>query len=710
MYSVSQRLLVFLASSRKAKGRVRLIAEGEGKRLEWAFSSAGALAGKLPEHNEAVLLIAGASPESAAATAVQDLWQGSPRGVWHCADLAYLWSLEAPENLDDLERLSEEAERCLASVSDDLLAQLAGLVSEAGAQQRLGFFEHELHRRHDALNMPASGEVDIEAYYPPSREAGAPSRQEMPSDMLERVFNAREAMARAFDEYEERPQQLDMARAVEQALAKSQPLIVEAGTGVGKSLAYLLPLAIHSARTGKLCLVSSNTINLQQQLVDLDVPRLRAILDSLELKITLLKGREHYLCLKRLEETWLVNTPGARQRRERFLGADVSPLLFILRLLLQCSEDNSGDLDTVPGPEGFPQAERAQLLRAVDCGYSTCLGRRCEYYKARCHFFSKRGEAASSHITIANHALVFSLYDPQSEDGDSIVSRAPVIVFDEAHNLESAITNQHTREVSDEMPVELGNRLLAVLQHEGLSRRLTLPAGSVGEEWREALARVQSTMPEVPGWVKLAAEIRGQVNSLLEQAADKARIPYDSPVQLTPGTVTQEQMQVMELLAKLAQRLLAVVSKYHELAGSLAGLFASESSDLYVDDDSFQMDLQSLCIDLRDCIEALGQWQPDDPSSICWFNCDLSLGEPSWAYKTAPLKAGPLFQPLLAGKECVVLSSATLTVADSFDYLQASLGFDDAAAERSRWLKLESPFNFQEQSLLLIATDMARPT
>ena len=309
----------------------------------------------------------------------------------------------------------------------------------------------------------------------------APPRQELPEDLLSRIFEAQQKFEEVFENYEERPQQIEMARAVEEALADSHPLVVEAGTGVGKSLAYLVPLAIHAARHGKLCLVSTNTLNLQQQLIDLDLPRLKEILDELDLRITLAKGREHYLCVKRLEDLWLRNTQQAIQRRALFSEQTIDGLMLVLRLLLNGPGD-SGDMGDMQSAPGLRPALRRAIERNIDCGYATCLGERCEY-RNDCHFFTMRARAMQSHVVVANHALVFSLHNPD-EDTDSIVSKASAIVFDEAHNLESAITNQLTLEVDDSMPVELGNRLLGLLQDETCRRRLELSPDSLEQAAR----------------------------------------------------------------------------------------------------------------------------------------------------------------------------------------------------------------------------------
>lgn len=703
---VGRWLLLLVDSPRWLAGTAQLDAADEHP---WPFDSASHLLGPLEDARELTICLAGAGPDSPAAAELRLHWPHGHPHIAYTEHVAYLLGRTVPANMEELRALAEQLASWLQDLPDDVLAQLDELTMEAGAQAALSIFTAELHRRHDPLSQPHAGHVELAQFYPHQRAASGVSRQGVPQDILERIFAAREALAGAFVEYEERPQQIRMASEVEKALAESRPLIIEAGTGVGKSLAYLLPLAAHAARTGKLCLISTNTINLQQQLLEQDVPRMRRILDMLDVRVTLLKGREHYLCLKRLHDSWLAAGPQARQHRERSLAVGAPAVLLVARLLSEYLGEPGLDLDGIPSPPELSMAERMQILGSMDCRFATCLGERCPQ-RRQCHFFARRDEAEASHITITNHALVFALHGAGDGEGEHLVSKASVVVFDEAHNLESAITNQMTATVSHEQPVNFANWMQNVLEHEGCARRLALAGTAVPEACRAQFTRVQQLAGQVGEWVRASVEIREQVSRLLEQATGKGHLPLGENIQLTPSTATPGQAKVMALLTKLAQRLLAVFQLYRELAWLLHALFCAEEGDLYVDDSQFQMDVQSLALELDEACHALEMWRPEDPGSITWFNCDATGSEPRWEYRTAPLDPGPYFQSLLAGKDSVILSSATLAVADNFDYLQRSLGFDAERVQRAQWVQLDSPFDYAKQALLLVATDLAGPT
>ncbi len=703
------RILVYLNNSRDVRGELRLLREGQPPD-DIAFSDSRQLLAAIPDSQRDSLVIAGAGWDSLAVRTLVSSWPGPSGSLCLAEDLLYLLGVSrVHDSLFKLQTACQAAWEKLAAVPNDLLAQLAWLVSEMGEARRLGWLEAELHLRSDILNLPASGDVEMDKFFPAKAPAGAPTRQDLPPDLLEKLFAARKALSTAFDAYEERPQQQAMVHAVEQALDQKQPLVVEAGTGVGKSLAYLLPLAVQTARTGKLGIVSTNTINLQTQLMEQDIPRLRRVLDMLELRVTLLKGREHYLCLKRLQDLWLHNGAESQRRRARLLQSGTPALLYILHLMIRAAMQPDGELDDVPAPAELKLGERSELSRSVDCGFATCLGDRCEF-RGNCHFFGRRDNALQSHIAITNHALVFALFNPADEDRDNVATKSSYVVFDEAHNIESAITSQNTLEVSDHLPIDLGNKLLEVLDNENIRRRLALSSSQVGDNLADTFNRCQSFGDMLPQWMKQLAETRAQVIRLLQHAQMKGVISDEFQSQVSPATAEPDQSAMLVLLGKLAARLAGLVERMLTLASDLKGLFTTESSDMYLEDAQLQMDLQSLQLDLLACHHALINWKPEDSGSITWFNVEPDSMDPKWEYKTAPLQAGPIFQALLSAKESVVLTSATLTVAGSFDYMKQSLGFSPELADKTQWLSLDSPFDYSEQSLLLVASDMAGPT
>ena len=227
------------------------------------------------------------------------------------------------------------------------------------------------------------------------------------------------------DGYEARPGQIDMLKAVVRAFNAREHLMIEAGTGVGKSLAYLVPAVNWAVLNDTPVVVSTATRNLQSQLVGSDIPRaVRTVGD--EVRVALLKGRGNYLCLRALGEL-MRDGYYAMSRDER---AEFGEVVAWLQ-----SADCDGDLDSASAP----------LLRArLTCAGEDCAGRRCPY-GSKCFIRKARERAQRAHLIVANHALVLA---EAANPGSGILPSYGRLVFDEAHNLEDVATEFFSCEFS----------------------------------------------------------------------------------------------------------------------------------------------------------------------------------------------------------------------------------------------------------------------
>ena len=224
-----------------------------------------------------------------------------------------------------------------------------------------------------------------------------------------------------FQSFEQRPEQVEMLRTVTEALSSSRHMMVEAGTGVGKSFAYLVPAALFAITNNTRVVVSTNTINLQDQLIKKDIPDLRAAL-NLDLRAAVLKGRSNYLCPRRLQ-----------YMRQRF-PANVNEMRVLAKVLVWLLENQSGDRNEL-NLTGPAEREIWARMSAEDdaCGGETCVkttGGACPFYKAR-------QAALTAHVLIVNHALLLS----DIASGSHVLPAYDHLIVDEAHHLESATTN-----------------------------------------------------------------------------------------------------------------------------------------------------------------------------------------------------------------------------------------------------------------------------
>jgi ATP-dependent DNA helicase DinG len=223
------------------------------------------------------------------------------------------------------------------------------------------------------------------------------------------------AISNCLPDFESRPEQVAMAAAVERAIAERRHLIVEAGTGVGKSFAYLVP-AIQAALADKDCrvVVSTHTIGLQEQLIRKDLPFLRQVLP--DFRAVLIKGRGNYVSLRRLR---------VAQQRGASLLADTEQLLQIGRWARQTVDGSRSDLEFKPSPS---------VWDLVESDSGNCLGRKCRDYD-RCFYFKARRAIYGAQILVVNHSLFFSDLALRRA-GFGLLPDYKVVIFDEAHTLE----------------------------------------------------------------------------------------------------------------------------------------------------------------------------------------------------------------------------------------------------------------------------------
>ncbi|MEP7293101.1 MAG: exonuclease domain-containing protein, partial [Chloroflexota bacterium] len=221
--------------------------------------------------------------------------------------------------------------------------------------------------------------------------------------------------------YEYRTQQVDMAQAIGDAFNRSQHLMVEAGTGTGKSIAYLVPAILWSIQNNERVVISTNTINLQEQLIDKDVPTLRDALD-LPFTASVMKGRANYLCPRRLQ--------AVRRRRP----TSIDELRTVAKILVWLIESKTGDRGEI-SLRGSEENNTWQRLSAEDEG---CSMDRCKVVMAgACPFYKARKAADSARVLIVNHALLIS--DALMES--RVLPEYRYVIIDEAHHLEEATTD-----------------------------------------------------------------------------------------------------------------------------------------------------------------------------------------------------------------------------------------------------------------------------
>src|SRR6266481_4825180 len=227
--------------------------------------------------------------------------------------------------------------------------------------------------------------------------------------------------------FEFRPQQQEMAAAVARALEDERHLVVEAGTGVGKSLAYLAPAILFAIEQHKKAIVSTHTINLQEQLLYKDIPILKKIL-PVEFEAALMKGRQNYLCPRRLERA-------LQQQNELFTGPEQNELTRLAEWARTTRDGSVSDLSVEPDPKVWTQVCSEPHI---------CTGKTCGQ-QSNCFYQQARKRLLSSDVIVINHTLLFMLLgspDQQEERESGYLFPNDFIIFDEAHTLEQIASRQ----------------------------------------------------------------------------------------------------------------------------------------------------------------------------------------------------------------------------------------------------------------------------
>ncbi len=510
-------------------------------------------------------------------------------------------------------------------------------------------------------------------------------------------------VARSLPGYEERPEQLRMAFAVGEAFNRGQLAVVEAGTGTGKSLAYLAPAILWALENEERVVVSTNTINLQEQLIRKDIPFLQRA-TGLEFKAVLVKGRGNYLCRRRAET------------------ARAEPGLFDDELAAEFAAILEWAQTTADGSrEELPLLPSEAVWEEVRCELDQCSRVRCGHY-AGCFFHKARRRAAQADLLVVNHALLLSdLALRQQTDNYSAAAVLPPferVILDEAHHLEDVATSYFASQVSRFAFA----RVLNKLRHPRKFEKGVLP---------RLLAALAQELPDSED--ELYRDLHGRIETALasrQQLLDQALRELEELGQDLAGLLGKEVNEREELKfrlipaftagpawAGLAERIRALAQATATLAKELRALLKECGripEEVYDKLGSQIVDLRGLTARLEGIAGDLGFFLAGDADTCAWFEVARSrVGRGTGLVTrlcTAPLEvAENLRKALFERFRSVVLTSATLAVGDSFAYFCQRVGLDRCESGRLRQLRLASPFDYPSQALVAVPTDIPEP-
>jgi ATP-dependent DNA helicase DinG len=456
-------------------------------------------------------------------------------------------------------------------------------------------------------------------------------------------------VARRLPTFESRPQQLQMADAVAAAIADKSHLIVEAGTGVGKSFAYLVPAILAAAERseeegrGKTVVVSTHTISLQEQLIARDIPFLNSVL-PVEFSAVLAKGRSNYVSLRRLK--------GAGERARSMFGEPQEiDQLQRLRAWAKTTNDGSlGDLDFRPLP---------QVWDEVRSDHGNCLGRKCPTYDD-CHFYKARRRVWNADVIVVNHALFFSDLALRRE-GASVLPDYDVVIFDEAHTLEQVAG-----------------------EHLGVSVTNGQVQYALGKLYNESKQKGLLVHHDVPGGQEMVIRLRHLANNFFETV----QAWYDRQ---QPGNGrAREPLGLSNPLSAELRKLATDIRAY----------------STQVKADEHKIELTSAADRLEGLAGSIDCWLKQTlADSVYWVEVSGRQRQ-TVRLVCAPIDVGPVLRDELFNEvNTAILTSATLSVgAGDFQFFRQRIGLTGGSE-----LKLGSPFNYREQVRLVLADGMPDP-
>lgn len=521
----------------------------------------------------------------------------------------------------------------------------------------------------------------------PLSPAASPRRLDV--DELAAMIEEDGLVARQFPGFEHRPQQVEMLRAVAGALNDKGHLMVEAGTGTGKSLAYLLPAATFAYLNGEHVVISTNTINLQDQLYRKDIPELQKYL-PFDFRAVVLKGRTNYLCQRRLEA---VRQAGVRSTEEMRMMA---------RVLVWLPSTQTGERDELFMPDPAEQMLWGKISAESDtCTLDTCRHRE----RGRCFFYRARHAAESAHVIVVNHALLLSDV-AVDRYGARVLPEYKHLIVDEAHHLEAAITRQLSFEAEQNTVERVLNslaRTVGVRRYTGLLSEIlakckpALPADHYAM-LEDHIVRLQRLVEAAQTNLYAFFNVLGDF--LREHSGQKG--DYDVRLRLTSGLRVQPAWSEVEMTwDNLSSQLYRLADDLEKLCGGLHELESFDVPDL----EGMAQECAGSLARLRELREQLNACVAEPESStIYWAN--VAPSEDRVALHAAPLHVGSLVQKhLFQAKDTLILTSATLTTDGRFDFIRERLAAYDVDE-----LTVGSPFDFKSSTLVYLPTDIPEPS
>ena len=515
---------------------------------------------------------------------------------------------------------------------------------------------------------------------------------------VDEYFGENGAIHRNFGKFEVRREQYEMAKFIENSVNENKKLIVEAGTGTGKTIAYLLPTLLYAIENNLKLIVSTNTINLQEQLINKDIPLLRKIIDE-DFNYQIVKGRGNYLCKRKLYNIDVTEkeTDTEEEKTEKN----------IIRNLIDWDKNvtRTGDRNELK------YEISNSIWEKVNSEVDMCKGVKCPYY-SKCYFFNARKNVADATLLIVNHHMFFADLAIRNQTGFytnySILPNYDIVVFDEAHNIEDTARNYFTFETSK---ISFG-RLMGHIYN----RRVMVNSSNAG-----AIVRLMAYLNE-----SLSSEEYEKTDELKEDVIVELNTFYDKGIDIFDKLIYlfSENNDNREIKIKIDKQKMRSNKAFREVM-EINSQFKESYGNLVIRINKFLNTVNNYDLEDREGFlfefsryyERLKQYykkfefilEGKEEGYVYWAN--VTTVRPNVKLYATPFDiSDELNDNLFTKMDRMIFTSATLAVDNRFDYYKKSIGLMKENRRKIDERIVKSPFNYEKQMKVYIPEDALDPT
>ncbi|MBC8525882.1 MAG: 3'-5' exoribonuclease [Candidatus Cloacimonetes bacterium] len=531
----------------------------------------------------------------------------------------------------------------------------------------------------------------IEDFFPLQNVISNIKKDERPSAIFSeneiiRMFEKGGQIAENFKQYEFRQGQIDMAAWVTEAYKDGKTLIVEAGTGVGKSLSYLIPSIFFSKFSKKRIIISTNTKNLQEQLFYKDIPTIQNVTD-LTFSAVLLKGRRNYLCLRKWNQ--VIGD----------VGGHLTPYetMNLLYLIVWVENTHTGDIE-----ENFSFIpSRSSLWSKIASDGTSCYGRKCSFFD-QCFLMKIRKQAEKSHLVVINHSLLIS--DAVTEH--SVLGNYLNLVIDEAHNLPQVAAIHFGFSINLLDIRNITKKIITKGEFQyGIANniRIGVVKSTLSDDKKKFLqSKLDEIVTPIDNFKSVAKDFFNHLNHLVIDNGSYGKLRFKD---LSPFTASKKLVE--DINYHLSELFKQINTIYNELITISSNIFPFYDENI--------ADLEGVLNQIEELqIKFQHTFSPDFENFAYWLETkDKEFYDeryPHCSIICAPIEVNQnLYDFFWSKLESVILTSATLAIRDEFKFYKHLTGLDKLEENKLMEYIASSPFDYSKQMQILIPDFLPNP-